>query len=122
MIKKKAAENNVARSENSFNLGEISLEEAKMLVKSFGCTKGQWMHRKKSVYDYDGVEWSLVEAVPGIYYYEAEVVVENIQDVEGVKVNLIKKAQDQGYSVFAPEEYKKFIEMLGAAVNKYIDW
>lgn len=122
MVKKKASENNVARSEKSFNLGEIDLEDAKMLAKSFGCAKGQWMHRKKSVYYYDDVEWSLVEAVPDIYYYEAEVVVETPEKIEDARLNLIKKAQDQECSILTPEEYKKFIETLGKTVNRYIDW
>ncbi len=46
MVKEMKSENNVARSEHSFNLGNIELEEAKKLVKFFGSQKGQWMHRK----------------------------------------------------------------------------
>lgn len=122
MVKKKVSENNVARSEKAFDLGDISLDEAKELVKSFGSVKGQWMHRKKNVYDYDGVEWSLVEAVPGIFYYEAEMVADESQDTEEIRKILVEKAQSHGYSVLEPEEYKRFIEMLGVTVNKYISW
>lgn len=122
MVKKKVSENNVARSEKAFDFGDMSLDDAKELVKSFGSVKGQWMHRKKNVYDYDGVEWSLVEAVPGVFYYEAEMVAEEGQDMEKIRKDLMVKAQNQGYSVLEPEEYRRFIEMLGSTVNRYIDW
>jgi len=122
MIKRKMSDNNVARTENSFNLGEILLEDAKELVKHFGSKKGQWMHRRKSIYDYKKVEWSLVEAVPGIFYYEAEMVAEESDDLEKLRLDLIRIVQNEGYSVMDAEEYKLFIELLGQKVNKCITW
>lgn len=122
MVKKMASENNVARFEKSYDLGEISLQEGKEFVKIFGSTKGNWMHRKKSVYDYDGVEWSLVEAVPGIYYFEAEMLADENEDLEKIRLVLVKKAENLGYKVFSTDEFRDYIKMLNEKVNKRIEW
>ncbi len=122
MIKEMKSENNVARSEKSFQLGQISLEEAKEFVKFFGSQKGQWMHRKKKVYEYGGGHWSLVEAVPGIFYYELEKEVEEGTDLEKTRQVLIVIAQNLNLQIFTGQEYRDFIKMLGEKVNKYISW
>lgn len=122
MVKEMKSENNVARSEKQFKLGQISMDEAKEFVKFFGSQKGQWMHRKKKVYDYLGGHWSLVEAVPGIYYYELEHEVEEGTDLELVKEELIQIANSLSLPHFTSEEYKDFIVMLGEKVNKFIEW
>jgi adenylate cyclase class IV len=122
MVKEKKSEGNVARSEHSFAMGEISLDSAKSFVKYFGSKKGQWMHRKKKVYDWEGVNWSLVEAVPGIFYFEAEKEVDEKEDLEKIKEELHKIATNNNLKVMTLDEYKSFIKMLGEKVNKYIDW
>ncbi len=122
MVKEMKSAGNVARSEHSFALGSLELEEVKHLVKYFGSTQGQWMHRKKRVYQFEGIHWSLVEAVPGIYYYEAEIEVQDQKDIDVAKVSLEKKVKELGLPLFSNEEYKAFIVMLGEKVNKYISW
>jgi hypothetical protein len=122
MVKEKKSKHNVSRSEHSFKLGNILLEDAKRFVKFFGSQKGQWMHRKKSVYEYDEVFWSVVEAVPGIYYFEAEVECEEGGDLSLVQQEFKNKATSLNLQVFSTDEYREFIKMLGVKVNKYIDW
>jgi adenylate cyclase class IV len=122
MVKEMKSENNVARSEKQYKLGQISLEEAKEFVGFFGSHKGQWMHRKKKVYDFLGAHWSLTEAVPGIYYYELEHEVDEGTDLENTKQELEKIASSLDLPIFTTEEYKDFIKTLGEKVNKYIEW
>jgi hypothetical protein len=122
MVKEKKSEGNVSRSEHSFKLGNLELEDAKRFVKFFGSQKGQWMHRKKKVYEYDSVFWSVVEAVPGIYYYEAEMETEEGTDLEKIENLLKEKAKKLALKIFTRDEYREFIKMLGAKVNKYIQW
>jgi hypothetical protein len=80
------------------------------------------MHRKKKVYEYDGVYWSVVEAVPGIYYYEAEKEVEEGTDLGVIESDLKEICKKLNLKIFDKEEYKSFIKMLGEKVNKYIEW
>lgn len=122
MVKEMKSEHNVARSEHSFPMGNIELEDAKKLVGYFGSHKGQWMHRKKKVYEYEGLFWSIVEAVPGIYYYELEKEVEEGVDLEKVRQDLVLVVESMNMGHFTSEEYKTFIKMLGEKVNKYIEW
>jgi adenylate cyclase class IV len=122
MVKEMKSVGNVARSEHSFQLGEMGLEEAKQFVKYFGSKMGQWMHRRKKVYEYGGVYWSVVEAVPGIFYYEAEKEVSDDSEIEAANKSLRDEAMRLGLPIFTTEEYKEFIKMLGAKVNKYIEW
>ncbi len=122
MVKEKKSDGNVSRSENSFKLGNIEIEDAKKFVKYFGSQKGQWMHRKKKVYEYDGIFWSVVEAVPGIFYYEAEMETEDGNDLQKVEEVLKEKVKKLALKVFTKDEYREFIKMLGAKVNKYIEW
>lgn len=122
MVKHKLTDGNHARHEKSYNLGDMSIDDAQSLVKSFGVSKGQWMHRRKSVYVYNGCEWSLVEAVPGIYYFEVEKEVPDTADLDEVKEELIKEARSLGYDTFTDEEYRNFINLLGEKVNKWISW
>jgi adenylate cyclase class IV len=122
MVKEMKSENNVARSEKQFKLGQISIEEAKDFVSFFGSHSGQWMHRRKKVYEFADGHWSLVEAVPGIYYYELEKEVAEGTDLEKTRQDLIKIAESLNLQIFTGQEYRDFIQMLGEKVNKYITW
>lgn len=122
MVKEMKSENNVARSEHSFKFGNIEMEEAKKFVKYFGSQNGQWMHRKKNVYGWNNVHWSLVEAVPGIFYFEAEKEVENESEIANANEELKKVCEELNLKTMTVEDYKTFIKMLGEKVNKYITW
>jgi CYTH domain-containing protein len=122
MIKRKLAENNVGRSEWSVPLPGQTLESAQAFVAALGCTHGQWMHRIKHEYEYEGSLWSLVEAVPGIFYFEVEQSVLEVGSIESTRTSLVAEAHKLDLIVFSPAESKAFIEHLGVTVNKHIEW
>jgi adenylate cyclase class IV len=122
MVKEMKSEGNTARSEHQYIFSNADMEGVKKLVKFFGYNSGGWMHRKKSVYDHNFFNWSLVEAVPGIYYYELEKEVSEDADFEKVKQGLIEEAKSHGLTYMSDEEHRIFIKMLTATVNKYITW
>jgi adenylate cyclase class IV len=122
MVKEMKSAGNVGRSELQYLLPGVDMEGAKKLVKFFGSQTGQWMHRKKNVYEYLGFHWSLVEAVPGIFYYEVEREVVEGTDLEKVRQELVGVVSKLGLPHFSNEEYKTFIKLLGEKVNKYISW
>ncbi len=125
MVKHKKSEGNVARSEKAYPMGKISLDAAKEFVSFFGSKKGQWMHRKKKVYDHLGGHWSLVEAVPDIFYYELEKEIADYSkesDIAKTIADLEVLAKSLKLQVFTIQESGDFIKMLVAKVNKNITW
>lgn len=122
MVKKKISEHNVGRSELSLKLQDTNLDTAKEVVKALGYSKGLWMHRKKDVYEYAGIEWSIVEAPQDIFYYEAEQGADDGADIAKIETHLKAEAEKLQVRVFSPEEYRDFIAVLGEKVNKRISW
>lgn len=122
IVKKKADENNVARHELSLKLKDTNLDTAKEVVKALGYAKGLWMHRKKDVYELDGIEWSLVEAPQDYFYFEAEQEAGDTTQIPAIEAALKSAASELGLTVFTPDEYRTFIEELSSAVNKRIEW
>lgn len=120
MVKRKAADNNVGRHELSLALKDNTLDTAKEVLKSLGCTTGLKMHRSKDVYQYHDIEWSLVRAPKQNYYFEAEVVVEAPEDIAKAEAHAAKEAEALGLTVFSPNELKDYIEWLDKEVNEVV--
>ncbi len=122
MVKRKAAENNVARHELSLKLRDTDLDTAKAVIKALGYEKGLWMHRIKDIFSYHGIEWSLVQAPPSYFYFEAEREVSSVEEISQVEEILREEAKKLSLSVFSPEEYLDFISHLTHDVNKVVVW
>lgn len=121
MIKHQTSEGNTGRKEISVKLEDSpNLDAAKELAKAFGCTKGVWMHRKKEIFENNGIEWSLVEAPKEIYYFEAEIGVGDESESQEAHSQLIKAAAELKLEVLSPEETDRFIDKLNKEVNKEI--
>lgn len=119
MIKRTASENNIGRTELSIQPVDNDWENLKELARSFGVAKGTLIHRKKEIYVYKDIEWSLVSAPGEIFYYEAEFI-SDTNDIKEKQKTLIQEAQELNLEVFTPEDTKVFIEMLNEKVNKEI--
>ena len=118
MVKHKASKDNSSRKEMSVPLA--SLDAGKELARAFGCTKGVWMYRKKEMYKYHDIEWSLVEAPNSIFYYEAESTTEDASQVPELHKKLVEEAKTLDLSVLTSSETDEFIEKLNREVNKEI--
>jgi predicted adenylyl cyclase CyaB len=122
MVKHKTSDNNVARSEISLPLACTDLTVPKEVFKALGYSEGLWMHRKKEVYQYKGIEWSIVDVPEGLRYFEAEIEAHEGDDTEAIHKNLLEEAEKLGLSALNPEEMRDFIFELDAKVNKEITW
>lgn len=122
MVKRKTSDHNVARHEASLPLGCTDLESAKKAVKALGYSEGIWMHRKKRVYRYRDIEWSVVEVPEGLSYYEAEQEAKEGESAEDIQKHLTTVAQELGLRVFTSDEMREFIYTLDRTVNKEITW
>lgn len=121
MLKRKAAAGNSARQEISLALKDSSLDKAKEIVKALGCKKGLKMVREKSVYMYEGIEWSLVKCPKDIFYYEAEMSTENKDEAESKRQHLLQAAEKLGYRALNDDEMREFIYMLDKEVNEVVE-
>lgn len=121
MVKHKASEGNISRHEISLKLQDTSLDTVKEVVKAFGYGEGLWMHRKKDIYRYRDIEWSIVD-VPGFRYFEAEKEVDSKDKLESAKKSIEKAASELDLTVMTSEEVRDFIYELDAAVNKDVSW
>ncbi|PIR97081.1 MAG: hypothetical protein COT91_03180 [Candidatus Doudnabacteria bacterium CG10_big_fil_rev_8_21_14_0_10_41_10] len=122
MLKRKVSTGNQAREEVSLPLKENTLDKAKEVVKALGCKKGLKMIREKLVYEHEGIEWSLVNCPPkDIKYYEAEIVVENKDESEEKRKELVAAAEKLGVKVLNDERMKEFIYMLDKEVNEVVE-
>lgn len=122
MVKRKMSENNVARGELSLKLVDSDLEKAKEVMKSLGFLQGLKMQRAKDVYRYQGVEWSVVKAPKGYYYFEAECIAQNEAEIEKIYEYLTQKANEMSLKVLSPNEMQEFIYMLDRDVNEVVDF
>ena len=118
MLKQKVGN---AREEVSLQLKENNLETAKKIVKALGCTTALWMYRLKEIYDYNGIEWSLVVAPHNIRYYEAELVVDTEEKVPEAHARLEAEAKKLGLNVLNDEGTRALIHRLDTEANKLVD-
>jgi predicted adenylyl cyclase CyaB len=121
MVKHKAGEGNTARHELSLPLKQNDLITAKQVVKAFGCTKAIKMHRKKDIFAYEDIEWSIVETPQNYYYYEAEKEVDPEADMEAVKKQLVAVAALIGLTVLDNDAMRDFLFLLDKEVNEIVD-
>ncbi|HEY4523361.1 MAG TPA: CYTH domain-containing protein [Candidatus Paceibacterota bacterium] len=118
MLKLKAGS---AREEVSLQLKDHDLETAKKIVKSLGCTTAVWMHRLKEVYEFNGIEWSLVIAPNNIRYYEAEIAVADSAEVPETHTKLEAEAKKIGLEILDEEGTRALIHRLDTEANKVVE-
>lgn len=122
MVKHKSGDHNVARKEMSLPLACPDLQSAKEMVAALGYRDGIWMHRKKQVYRYNNIEWSIVDVPEGMRYFEAEQETDSEGSGEEIRLHLENEAKKLGLIAMGPEEMREFIYELDERVNKEITW
>lgn len=122
MLKRKSSANNVARHELSLPITGSTLDDAKEVLSALGYADGIWMHRKKEVYSYRGIEWSVVDVPEGMRYFEAEQETAVPEEAETVRLHLEEEAKMLGLQALGPQEMREFIYELDRKVNKEITW
>lgn len=117
MLKRKVNDDYQSRKEISLALKDNTLDNAKEIVKALGYTKGLRMNRKKHIYRYHDVEWSLVDPGKDLYYFEAEKEATTDAEAASLQDVLMKEAEHLHLAVFTQEETQDFIQLLDREVN-----
>lgn len=115
MMKRRVSEH--AKREIPLRLADTDLKNAKLVLAALGCLTARKAKRRKTLFVYHGVEWSLVEAGKDIYYYEAELLTSSPEDVETLTRRLETEARALRLTVFSKKELQDFVNMLDQTVN-----
>lgn len=110
-----------AREEVSLKLKDNNLDTTKKIVKALGFKNAIWMHRLKEVYEYKGIEWSLVIAPNNIRYYEAELGVQSDGEVSPAHERLSAAAAELKLEVLDDSGTRTLIERLDKEANKLVE-
>lgn len=87
-----------------------------------GYKRGMLGERKIKVYDYKGIEFSLVKVPGHSYYYEAEKMANKDESGEELIVEIKNVCKDLGLKVFDKEQFFQYIESLNKEVNEIFDY
>jgi adenylate cyclase class IV len=75
-----------------------------------------------SVYQYQEVEFSLVNKSDHSYFFEAEVLVESDANKKQVQQSIQNLCHQLGLSLFTDEQFFDYIKVLNKEVNVHYDW
>lgn len=94
-------------------------EFAKMLemMDALGHKEGMAVVRKGKVFEYKGIEFSLVEVPGHSYYYEAELMVEEAK-IDSAQKKIRKICNELGLDVFDDDGFFAYINKLNKEANK----
>lgn len=111
------------------NRREISIltnpGEFDKLVEIFavlGFKKGYLCIRRGKIYDYKGVEFSLVEVPGHSYYFEAEKLISNNKYKEKAKKEIKEICGELGLKLFDDKSFYAYIETLNREANEIFDF
>ncbi len=94
------------------------------LVKAFaalGYKKGVLCHRKTKVFEYQGIEFALVEVPNHSYYFEAEKMVDENEDKDKATQEILSVCQDLGLRSFGKKEFFDYIRQLNDEANEIFE-
>lgn len=99
-----------------------SFDKLVEIFAALGYKKGALCVRNSIVYDYDGIEFAVVEVPNHSYYFEAEKLVRSKQGAEKVYEEIEEICQKIGLIPFDDEKFMKYIEVLNSEVNEIFEF
>lgn len=96
-----------------------------VLVQVFGelgFKKGVLCIRDSHVYEYKGIEFSLVEIPGHSFHYEAEIMAATNKNTEQLAEQIKTTCQELGLKIFTHDEYFQYIEILNSQANEIFDY
>ncbi len=95
------------------------------LVEIFGALgfhKGMLCVRKSKVYNYQGIEFALVQVPGHSYYYEAEKMASESDDVDEMIGGMKAVCANLNLNIFDKEQFFAYIEKLNKEANEVFDF
>ena len=98
-----------------------SFDRLVQIYAALGYTKGMLCERTTQVYEYDGIEFALVEVPGHSFHFEAEIMSDE-ENVETAKKHIYEVCEKLGLNIFSDEDYIKYIETLNKEANEIFDF
>lgn len=109
---------NPNRKEISIPFDKDKLKDSFDFLKFLGHREGLKAVRNADIYQYEGIEWAIVEVPNHSNYFEAEKLVGSKKEGKEAKEEIVKVAEGLGLKVFSPKETVEYIRVLDDEVNK----
>ena len=110
------------REELSVLTHKDSFDTLVKIFNALGYNKGVLCVRNSAVYNYDGVEFALVEVPGHSYYFEAEKVVSSESEKDKARDDVAAVCARLGLSIFSDVEFYNYIEQLNKEANEVFDF
>lgn len=98
-----------------------SFDRLVQIYAALGYTKGMLCERTTQVYEYDGIEFALVEVPNHSFHFEAEIM-SNEQNIASSKEHIKNTCGKLGLKIFSDKEYIEYIETLNKEANEIFDF
>jgi predicted adenylyl cyclase CyaB len=107
-----------SRREISIPFPKEKADEALDFLKFLGKKEGLTAKRNALIYEYEGIEWALVEVPKHSYYFEAEKLVSSKEESLTAKREISKIVSDLGLKLFKSKEYLEYLKSLDEEANE----
>ena len=110
-----------SRKELSVLTEDGSFDRLVQIYAALGYKKGMLCERTTEVYNYDGIEFAVVEVPGHSFHFEAEIMSDE-DSVEEARKHIVEVCEKLGLKIFSDEEYIKYIEILNKEANEVFDF
>lgn len=91
------------------------------MFSALGYTEGIICVRNILVYEYEQIEFALVEVPNHSYFYEAEIMTSEKESSEATEY-INKTCKELNLKIFSADDFYTYVEILNKNVNKKIDF
>jgi adenylate cyclase class IV len=110
------------RKELSVTTGPGTFDTLVEIFSVLGYTKGMLCQRKIEVYEYKEVEFALVEIPGHSFFYEAEKMISENQDMETTAQEIRSVCSELELPIFTGDEFFAYVETLNREANEVFDF
>lgn len=110
------------RQELCVTLHEGQFDTLVSILGHMGFDKGIFADRHGVIYEYKGVEFSLVEVPNHSYYFEAEKMISKKSAVASAKSEILEVCAELGLTIFSDKEFHAYIALMNRETNPKFDF
>lgn len=110
------------RKEYSVLASKGEFDKLVQIFAAIGLTKGMLCIRKSEVFQYQGIEFALVEVPDHSYYFEAEKMIGQSDEKEMAIQEIEDILKEFKLEQFSHEEFYEYIEKLNKEANEVFDY
>jgi predicted adenylyl cyclase CyaB len=87
-----------------------------------GFAKALIYHRKSKTYDYQDLEFALIEVPEHSYFFEVEKLVHSHDESEQAKQEIIAICAELGLKIWTEDEFTEYVKILNKDANKLFEY